>query len=139
MAAVGRKFPKLFREKVGRDNHYCLGRLLEPFPTLEAIAPTPFVAPPRTPCIDPDYDQARESRLRRVHETRHGFQALGIADQSRPRSLGTHHESYTLRRLWANSPPQQPGLVIAPRCTAFTALRDEYRSYHHPFRGGTSA
>ena len=138
MAFVARKFPKLFRDKVGRDNHYCLGRLLEPSPTLETIARTPFVAPPRTPCIDPDYDQARERRLRRAHETIHHFHALGIDDWSGPQSLSTHHQSYTLRRLCANSPSEKPELGIASRCTAFNALREEYRRYHHPFRGGTS-
>lgn len=98
-------FELLHRAPVGRTNQYGLGRFVNP------PLGVPFVAPPRTPCIDPDYDQATEARLRSEHKKKFDsyFQELQAVE-----------------------------VVQKPERDPFKAYRDEYHNYHHPFRNSFS-
>lgn len=107
-----KKLIGVFHAPVGRSNHYGLGRTFLPF------FYAAFTPPARTPCIDRDYDQANEARLRALHENK--------------RSL-SFQQSHIIK------PIEQPKLITTPRSDTFKALRDEYHHYHLRFRGANSS
>lgn len=107
----------LFASRVGRNHQYGLGRTITP-PYGQV-----FVPPPRTPCIDWDYDQANEARLRALHQRKY------------PRQVEEWHKE-ALWEKYGHAMLVREGQQ--ERRDSFKAFRDEYHEYHHPFRSGVA-